>query len=607
MDCLKQTIPDDSMIETTPECKSWVASRFTVVEEAGVFKRRCKYADCNKEYSRGTSHMILKRHWSRAHADIFSLSPRSRAMLGNSPGQVTPKLPPIKKKKSPLKVSNSCPTGGTACGATRGKNGNQNISSNTPSSGNKLTNNDRNHQFDVKQVAKRLREATSIHLTFDIHTPKKGGKTFGIITAHSLSDSLDIRSVLLEYRHLPYPDDSTSIYEFLRSCITKFNCREKIISVASNGSDMVASAVQEFDKRYRLSKNFNFSTIHIKCFPQFVHLNVIDVLRSQESLINGIRKIVSFINNNNFTMRPLQQSNSQDPSDGTPNGDVSNTSVGNTESETRATGLKLPLDNRNSWNTTFNMIDTFLQQRGFIEPTLLYFQNTQDLTNIAIDWDRLFTLVQLLKPFYDVINKFATDNYTPVSSVAACIPHLMDHLSNSSWGYEDLAMAAHQFKMQLDTYRQFFQSDLTVIAGLLDPRIKDTFTSPEGKTDVINILRKRLGDPSVPIKTTDGRHYPESSLWSQVFRPHNYDEVLDYLESPREHGYTCSVAYWEAHKHVYPTLYGLARTLACVQATSVPSDRMFSAAENADRERKIQVESTNSKELMKSWAKYLEK
>ena len=489
-----------------------------------------------------------------------------------------------------------------------------NSQNNTPL-GNKHTINDK-LQFDVKQVAKRLKEATSIHLTFDIHTPKKGGKTFGIITAHSLSDSLDIKSVLLEYRHLPYPDDSTTIYEFLRSCITKFNCREKIISIASNSSEIVASSIQEFDKRYRLAKNYNFSTVHIKCFPQFVHLNVIEVLRSQETLIDGIRKIVGFINSSNFTMQPLQPEVDSGLKDGTsvmtsrvgPGGDTINVmaNADSAESTTKLTGLKLPLDNRSSWNSTYIMIESFLQQRDFIEPTIMYFQNSQDFTSVSIDWNRLFAVVQLLKPFYEVVNKFATDNYAPVSLVAACIPYLIQHLSNPSWGYDDLALVAHNFKMQLDTYRQNFQSDLTVIAGLLDPRIKDSFTSAEGRDEAISILRKRLAT-QVPAKTESYRDFTDDSIFSQIFRKRDPDEISEYLQMPREHGLMCIIAYWEAYRHVYPALYSLARTLVCVQATSVPSDRMFSAAEHAERERKVQVDSAHSRELMKSWAKYLEK
>ena len=99
----------------------------------------------------------------------------------------------------------------------------------------------------------------------------------------------------------------------------------------------------------------------------------------------------------------------------------------------------------------------------------------------------------------DVIHKFSVDNYTPVSLVAVSIPHLMEHLS-SSWAYDDLVMVAHNFKLQLESYRQFFQSDLTVIAGLLDPRVKDTFIS-EGRDDAIEILRKRLAS-SPPTKNT---------------------------------------------------------------------------------------------------------
>lgn len=588
-----QVVPIGTITEALPpESKSWVASRFAVVDEGGIAKRRCRFVNCNKEYSRGTSHMILKRHWSRSHGDQWTHTQPS-LRLSNTSNQRNP-LDDSHKRNKRKSLDTNNPSG-VIVSASKNKTTNQfnkskAINNNTPTNSEKI-------QLD-KLVAKRLKEASSIHITFDIYTAKKGGKSYGIITALTPSDAMEIKSVLLEYKHLPYPDDSTTIYEFLRSCIiNKFNIREKIVSLVSYSSDIICAAVQEVDKKYKLSKNFGFTTIHIKCFPQFIHLNVIEVLRSQEAQIEQVRKVVSFINNNNFTLRPLQQDDPNAPPSAVVDNNTSSLDSGN-----KATGLKLPFDNRGSWNTTYNMIDTFIQQRGFIEPTLLYFQNPQDLADVNIDWDRLFSITQLLKPFYDVVNKFVVDNLTPVSLVAACIPRLIDHLASSTWAYNDLVMVTHNFKLQLEAYRHDFHNDLTVIAGLLDPRIKSTFIDPEGRDQAIDLLRKRL-DTTQQIKTeTHG-----NSLWSRVFRPVNFDEVADYLDSPQEPDYTTTVAYWESHKYVYPRLYTLARTIVCIQATSVPSDRIFSAAENADRERRIPVDNTNSKELMKSWARFIDK
>lgn len=594
MDQIAKGNPQDKSLVT--QRKSWVASRFTLIEDTGGSKRRCRFPSCTKEYSRGTSHMILKRHWSKLHADINSATVRSvdsSNQVGGLPGQNKSNS---RKKQSNLSFNDT---------SLKCKSSNHNLTTNTIIG--KHTNHGKT-QIDVKMVAKRLKESVSIHLTIEIYNPKKGGKSYGIITAYSLSDSFEMKSVLLEYRHLPYPDDSASMFEFLRSCISKFNIREKIVSLASN-SLTIANAVQEMDKRFRLSKNFNFNTTHIKCFAQFVHVNVQEILRSQESLLETVRKVVNFINTNNFTVRTLPSDDPNSPArlavennaNTTDNLSANNDPLGKTS------GLRLPYDNRTSWNTTYTMIETFLEQRGFIEPTLLYFQNPQDMTNIAIDWDRLYPLIQLLKPFHEIINKFAIDNYTPVSLVAVSLPHLMEHLSSSSWAYDDLGMAAHNFKTQLESYQQNFQSDLTVIAGLLDPRVKDTFVTVEGREYAIDILRRRLDILTQSKSEFQTHQYSTESIWSRIFRSCNYDEVSDYLAQPREHGYSSNLAYWKAHKNVYPSLYTLARALICVQATSVPNDRMFSAAENADKEKKTQIESTNSKELMKSWARYLEK
>lgn len=587
-----KNVSDSSVDPESSEGKSWVSGRFAVIFLSnGVARRQCTFADCGVHYARGTSHVVLKRHWKKAHGAHVESKTRPK-------NQGSAKSPSKSNKTTKTKTSPDSDKLGSRGNKPNASKNKTNPTFASPTFENKTSAHSDKFLFDVKLVSKRLREATSNHLTFDIYTPKKGGKTYGIISAHSVNESSEVKSVLLEYRHLPYPDDSASLYEFLRACMTKFNIRDKIVSITSNCSETVANAIHELDRRYKLSKNFNFSSTHIKCFPQFVHLNVLEVFRSQERLIDDVRKITGLINNHNFTLRPLQQANAHSGEN------IDNS--GATDSESKVTGLKLPHDNnRCSWNTTFNMIESFSQNRAFIEPAMLYFP--QELAGTSIDWDRLFTLVQFLRPFYEVVNKFASDNYTPVSLVAATLPHLLDHLSNTSWSYDDLVVSAHNFKVQLESYQQEFHNDLTVIATLLDPRVKDTFIAAEGKENAINVLRQRLNNSSL-VKVENQKHQlPGDSFWYRIFRQCNYDEISDYLECPQEHGCTNTIAYWESQKNTYPSLYALAKMLVCVQATSVPNDRMFSAAENAEREKRNQWESTNSKELMKSWAKYLEK
>lgn len=590
-------------LPSADECKSWVAGRYVVLCDQGVWKRRCRFVDCGKEYARGTSHMILKRHWSKAHGDVFSVEPRRRLNESNGGDQPTPKR---QRSKS---------SGGDTSGPKKNKS-QISMMGNSPM---KKTLQEKLHA-EFKLVIKRLREAISIHLTVELHVPKKSGKTYGIITAHSLNENFygnnkPVRSVLLEHKHLPYPDDSTTVFEFIKSAVNKFSCREKIISIAANDTDVLGNAIEEYDKRHKLSKNHNFGAVHIRCFPYFVHVNVLQVFRSQRDLLDKIRKIINFINQNNFTMRPVTQADPNAP-DGPgiealaitnetepPSGNETGAQV-----KKESTGLKLPTDNRSSWDTTYKMIDVFLEQRGFIEPTLQYFHNTQDLADVHIEWNRLFEVVLLLKPLYEVISKFAHDDYTPVSTIAALIPHLMDHFSDFQSVHNDVALAANRFKTQLDLYRQQFQSDLTVIAGLLDPRIKDSFTSVEGRQEVMHILRKRVEEhpPSPPPPKSSASALKSNAFMRALFIEANPDEIARYMDSSREVAEADPANYWECHKYAYPSLYNLARSLLSVQASSVPGERMFAAAEMAAEDRRGQLDNSVSKELIRSWSKYLE-
>ena len=218
----------------------------------------------------------------------------------------------------------------------------------------------------------------------------------------------------------------------------------------------------------------------------------------------------------------------------------------------------------------FRSIETFLQQRGFIEPTLLYFQDSaEELASIRIDWDRLLLLVHLLKPFYQVISRFANENSAPISLVFGMMPHLIDHLSNSAWSYDDLSVAAHNFKLNLVCYRDAIQSDVTNLATVLDPRIKLTFVAQESRQNMIDCLRKRLSH--IKLKTQAEADLPEQM--QSAFPEMSGDEIDDYLAAPRSTSTRVSTPTGSAiRRHIPACTDFLAHLLVSRQPVFQPSE-----------------------------------
>lgn len=577
----------DASLMQNPVTKSWVAARYSLVEEGGAFKRRCKFVNCRKEYSRGTSHMILKRHWAKQHSEQFITQTTTEGRTRTISTSCHPNST----------INQNIDNNGKATKKKRIKpNDSQHLSPLKCSNSNNKVTSDKIQAHDVKLVAKRLKEAPSIHLSFEIHGGKKGGKVFGIVAAHSFVEG-DLQTVLLEYRHLPYPNDTTAIVEFLRACISKFNIREKVVSIATSCSECVLGSVAELDKKLKLSKNFNFSTCHMRCFPQFVHLNMIEVLKTQDAMIEQIRQIVGMINASQYIciQHVQHEENVALPTD---NGQSKTSDSGQTN-------LKLLTDNKSYWNTTYDMMENFLQHQDVIEASVEWLRGStppqthqMDLQNFSFDWKKLFGLFQLLKPFQDIIKRFATDNYVPPSIVSALLQPLINHLSRQ-WCSPDLDIAAHNLKMQLEMYRQTFLNDLTTIAAVLDPRIKLSFIPEEQRAEIPALLRSKFISPILPQDFE-----PPDSIFKDAF-VEELEEVDSYLTNPREHKSTDIFSYWEAMKNSWPNLYALARVLLCIQVTSVANDRMFSAAENLDKERKVQMDSYEARELNKSWGKFL--
>ena len=73
-----------------------------------------------------------------------------------------------------------------------------------------------------------------------------------------------------------------------------------------------------------------------------------------------------------------------------------------------------------------------------------------------------------------------------------------------------------------------------------------------------------------------------NSLLARMFQNNtiHVDEITSYLALPKIHHDDCPLMWWKTNKTRFPVLSKLAKKYLAIPATSTPSERLFSEAEN---------------------------
>ncbi|XP_008180283.1 zinc finger BED domain-containing protein 1-like [Acyrthosiphon pisum] len=344
--------------------------------------------------------------------------------------------------------------------------------------------------------------------------------------------------------------------------------------VTDNGSNMISAVNKTF-------KKIDGKSRHIPCFAHTINL-VVEVAVNHSSvnnLISMVREIVKWVKRSVKNSDCLRKSQMDT---GIPEGSV----------------IKLILDVKTRWNSTFYMIERFLKIVDLISPMLLRDCSGPSMLS-AYDIEALQQLVRLLKPLEHVTKESSGEKYVTISKIIPMINCLVAQLNNIKPSTDSISDV--QVTLLREINKRFGSIELVTpiaISTLLDPRFKNLhFHDANACSKAMSTLRKMMNNDLVDTTTTDTlrecdapttetyhfwNHHESLALGQKTNRP-NYDGIINdelslYLTNPVVPLITNPLEKWEELKNIFPLLYKQARIHFAMVATSVPCERLFSKA-----------------------------
>lgn len=424
-------------------------------------------------------------------------------------------------------------------------------------------------KYEITKISfiKTLEDVQHMSLTFDVWTETMTETSFLGVTMHFLENTV-LKSQCLAVRELKEKHTAEYIECILNNILLNWNInKEKIVTIITdNGANMIASVNNVLGKNK-----------HTPCFAHTINLVSESVVKHQsiEPLITKVRNVVLWIKksvNISDTLRKVQIES------GVPEGCVQ----------------KMVLDVKTRWNSTFYMLQRFIEMVNIISPITLQ-HITAPAMPTAIEINTIKQFIELLKPLEFVTRESSGDKYVTISKIIPMINCLMSQVSLLKPS-EDIIHDVHN-KLNLELVKRFGKTQYVTqiaISTLLDPRFKNLhFSDPNACSRAMSALRNLMrtemssseseGETSVEVAydfwaTHKELVHNQGNKKKKSNPVYASDELSLYLANPVTYLSFDPLEQWEDMKNVFPLLYKQARIHFSIVATSVPCERLFSKA-----------------------------
>lgn len=438
-------------------------------------------------------------------------------------------------------------------------------------------------------------ESLSGCLTTDCWT-SRNNIAFISITYHFIDTQFVLRSVLLGCYEFSESHTGEHLCDTIQETLDKWGLnKEKIILAVSDNANNIKSALSMLQVK------------SLGCFAHTLNLIVQDALKLQSYLIDKIKCIVTHFRKSSRANHKLN---------------VYQTSNGSNVPK------KLLQDISTRWNSTYYMLDRFVELEDAIRATLGLLDNPPQILT-ANEWKITKELVQVLRPFEEATKAVSGSKYMTASIIIVIsqgLQNVCEQMAKKNFTIEVINVIQKlQGGMQhRDRWGSIERSRTLVRCTFLDPRFKGiTLTNAmqqSTKTEIIEltaaiISESRLFDAQLqedfnPLPQEVDEDEIVVSIWKTIdskvaqLRPTSTTtsraiiEVQRYLEDSIINRNCDPLKWWFDNKHNYPYLNQLARKMLCALGTSVPCERVFSKAGLLLSDRRCNLSSKKAEMLL---------
>lgn len=447
------------------------------------------------------------------------------------------------------------------------------------------------------RVMESMKDILKISLTTDCWT-SINNDSFMAVTVHFIDRKFQMKSILLECAILYGGHTSDNLASELERIVKYWGLDKKIVAAVSDNAANIKCAITGLGWK------------HFGCFAHTLNLVVQNALEIVDDTLDKVKRIVAHFKkstNSNSLLLTTQ----------------------------RQFGINIPKKLIQSvptrWNSTFYMIERFVELEEVLKATIPRCRLSSSSTLPQIDtdeWTILKEMCKILHPFEDATKSVSGEKYASASLVIVLTNGLVNvcNVLAAETLEETSLKLVKALKTGLQTRLVNVEySNTLAVCTLLDPRFK-TFcfqnndavekvkkNVTESLTTIINKAVNQSRSRSTQETEVDdnrgqtasltiapekrlsasawdllqqslAQHQPRFSASARAimeFQRYLEDEVLDKHQNPLE--------WWKMNEHNYPYLSQVVRRMCCVLATSVPCERLFSKAGRILEERRTRL------------------
>ncbi|XP_056022020.1 E3 SUMO-protein ligase ZBED1-like [Ostrea edulis] len=418
-----------------------------------------------------------------------------------------------------------------------------------------------------EKVLNDIKKADSIALTTDSWTSRMC-QSYVTITVHFMLSDWDMQSYVLQTRHLDVSHTGVNIGQVLREAVREWGLPTEtdIPLVTDNASNMdIAAKTADLQP-------------HIGCFAHTVNLACQRGLKvpALGRLLGRIRKVVCFFHRSSTATAVLKAKQGQ----------------------LSLTVHKLVQDVQTRWNSSFDMIQRYLEQEPAIHAALSSPEVKKPIKDIVTlssnDISDAEQIMKVLEPLKTVTNIMCAEHTPTVSLIYPMKAVILENMSESV--HDSNLVRDVKQAIRNDLIKRYSEEDTAeflLMCAALDPRFMGLPRLEPDKRDEIYSNIESIVDMS--SGSTDGDLCPPPAKKSAIeqllgdvyivsvsaaktIEERVKSELETYKAKASIPLSSCPLLWWRTSEESFPLLAKLAKRVLGIPSTSVASERVFSTA-----------------------------
>ena len=426
-------------------------------------------------------------------------------------------------------------------------------------------------------VQAELDAASAVALTTDFWSSRSVDAYLGV-TALYITPLWRLKSCVLQTREVTQHHTSQNISTELDRVANEWSLTSKLAGVTTDNARNIVKGVVDLEWQ------------HVPCFAHTLNLSVKAGLQlaSVSEVVKHCRRVVFHFHHSCIAQNELE---------------LKQESLGDPK-------RKLVQDVVTRWNSTFEMIESLLSMERSVAAVLLESKRAvdRDLILQSDELAKLRCIAEVLKPLVIATEMLCVESVPSISMVQPMVTVLRKkHLAPSVLDTVIVTDMKTAIVRCIDEH--FSDVDLNhlySLASYLDPRFKNLKYLPASERSTVysrvvdaadqvdasshndvdptdvdpspsppNCAKLAVHDDFMKYNaSSSGSDSPSSTEGKNVAE---HEEVLYRSEDQIERK-DDPLEWWSRNSHRFPTLARIARRILCLQATSVPAERLFSSA-----------------------------